>query len=65
MNESNHEDQNFNFFLNLKFIPQVILLSSKDNAFEFAVNQLLKQIICQKAGCSEEHLCNNCQKIIN
>lgn len=65
MNESNQENQNFNFFLDLKFIPQVILLSSKDNSFQFAINSLLKKIVCQKGICSDKQLCNNCQKIIN
>ncbi len=65
MNQSNQKNQNFNFFLDLKFIPQVILLSSKDNSFEFAINSLLKKIVCQKAICSDKQLCNNCQKIIN
>lgn len=65
MNKEQQESQNFNFFLNLRFIPQVILLSTVDNSFDSTINVLLKKIVCQKNFCQNNPFCNNCQKIID
>ncbi|MDQ7982962.1 MAG: hypothetical protein REH79_01920 [Spiroplasma sp.] len=61
-------NQEENFFLYLKFIPQVILLSANlgsNNSFQPAINFFLKRIICQKKFCQNNQLCYNCQKLIN
>lgn len=65
MNQNQQENQNLNFSFALKFVPQVILLLTNNSNYEFAINDLLKKIVCQSDSCSVQQLCNNCQKILN
>lgn len=51
------------FLKNLKFIPQVTLLSIPKDFFKSGIDFLLKKIVCQESTCSDDHLCNNCQKL--
>ncbi|MGL5268631.1 MAG: hypothetical protein ACRC8P_02560 [Spiroplasma sp.] len=50
-------------FSNLKFIPQVTLLTGSKSSFNLAINDFLKKIICQNQFCLNDNLCHNCQKL--
>lgn len=64
----NKEFKDFSIF-NMKNIPQVILLYSKDKILNMNVsNKLIKNIICKnnsqlKTPCNEENMCQNCFKL--